>query len=293
MLQLARDTLRPLAIKRSTWRKAPGLTPAVVEGAARVGYGVRGLLYLAVGLITLSAVLFRSINATSPTGALGWLAQQPFSWIWLLIASLGLLAFFGWRILQGVFDIDRAGLSRDALSMRLSQTCSAFGYAILSWAALSLAFHSPSDPELSEVQRTHRHAEQILSLPHGEWLLAGIAVAVAGVGIGNVSRAWRENFTDRLSCSEAVCRWLSPLARAGYLARGLAYLPLAAFIALAAVRSSPEDVTSLGGALNALVADPIGRVALSLAGGGFVAFGLFSLVEARFRKFSFTSGRLF
>lgn len=284
MFAFARPFLRSIALRSSDWRKMPSGAPDVVIWAAKAGYAVRGVLYLSIGAAAVSAAIFSGVQASSPTTALGWIAQQPFSWLWLAAASGGLLCFASWRVLQGVFDVDREGFSADALATRFSQACSALGYLALAWIALSLIVHAPSDPSTAEIVQTHRRADQLLSLPHGEWLLGAIGVAVAGVGLGNVSRGLREDFTTHLACSDTLCRWFSPMARLGYLARGLAYVPLAVLVLLGAFRARPEDVTSLGGALDSLAASTPGKIVLAIAGLGLIAFGSFSLIEARFRR---------
>jgi hypothetical protein len=118
----------------------------------------------------------------------------------------------------------------------------------------------------------------------GNWLLVGIGLCIAGVGVANVVRAWREDFTQYLACSAALCRRVAPLARAGYLARGLAWLPLAALVVLGGLRSRAADVTGFGAALDVLERQPAGVWFLVPAAFGFMAFGVFSFVEARFRR---------
>ena len=284
MNSILRHALRKGQLRNSPLSDAPDAVVDVAEIVARLGYGARGLVYFSVGALSLLAVILPSVEATSPSGALGWLSQQPLGRVWLGATALGLAAFAAWRLLQSVFDADRNGTSRQALSTRASQAFSAIGYSVLSWSAVSLLIHPPADPALAEVVRSHHQAELMLALPHGHLMLAGVAIALAGVGVANISRAWREDFTAYLRCSKSLCRRVAPLARAGYMARGFAYLPLAALVMIAAVRSRPSDVTSLGGALDALADQPIGGVVLILAALGFMAFGVFSFVEARFRK---------
>ena len=55
-------------------------------------------------------------------------------------------------------------------------------------------------------------------------------------------------------------------------------------VALAGWRSSAADVTSLGAALDAVEQQPAGPGILIVGALGFVAFGAFSFIEARFRR---------
>lgn len=255
-----------------------------VEIAARIGYGARGFVYLSAGAITLLAVLNVLDGAVGARGALVWLAQQPFGRAWLLLTGLGLAAFSAWRFLQAVFDADREGRSWQGVNTRISQGFSGLGYALLATTALGLLMHVPAAPGVQEMAAGHRQAARVLSLPFGNLLLAGVGLCIAGVGAANVVRAIRTDFTEYLSCSVELCRRVAPLARAGYLARGLAWLPLAALVVTAGARSRPSDVTSFDAALDALEAQPAGPWLLAAAALGFVAFGAFSFVEARFRR---------
>ncbi len=260
------------------------LAREALEWTARVGYGARGFVYLSAGVLTLLAVLDRMDGAAGAREALTWLSQQPFGRAWLLLAGGGLLSFVVWRGLQSVFDADHEGRDWEGVNTRLSQAFSGLGYAFLAASAFRLLVRPPADPMAEQAASGRERAEQLLSLPFGNWLLVGVGLCIAGVGVANVVKGWREDFTQYLACSEALCRRVAPLARAGYMARGLAWLPLAALVVLAGLQARPADVTSFGAALDAVERQPAGAWFLTPASLGFMAFGLFSLIEARFRR---------
>lgn len=255
-----------------------------VEIAARTGYGARGFVYLSAGLIILMSTTGLADNALGTRGALAWLGLQPLGRAWLLLLGLGLAAFAGWRFLQAVLDADNEGRSWQGLNTRASQGFSGLGYAFLALSAFGLLFHTPPDPAAAEAQQGLVQARRVLALPFGDLLLVGIGLCIGGVGVANIVRAWREDFTEYLSCSVDLCRRVAPLARAGYMARGLAWLPLAALVVIAGLHSEPSDVTGFGGALDAVDRQVAGPWLLGAGALGFIAFGLFSFVEARFRK---------
>lgn len=270
--------------RSSLLRRVPPLHD-LLEGAARIGYGARGFVYLSAGMLILLSAVGVVGDAVGIKGSLDWLAMRPLGRVWVFLVGLGLAAFVTWRILQSVFDADHEGTSRHGLSTRMSQAFSGFSYAALSFAAFSLLVHTPrSDPAVEGVIRSREQAATVLALPFGKWLLVGVGLVIFGIGAGNVVKAWREDFTEYLACSAETCRRVSPLARIGHVARGLAYLPLAVLVVLAGLNSSAADVTSLGAALEAVERQPAGRWILIAGASGFIAFGAFSFIEARFRR---------
>ena len=256
----------------------------LIELAARVGYGARGFVYLSVGVLVLLASVDLIGGAVGTKGALDWLAQRPLGRLWALLIGLGLAAFVMWRALQSVFDADHEGLSWKGLGTRMSQLFSGLSYAALAVAAFGLVAGAPDDAAREGVLQSQERAAAVLALPLGRWLLVGAGLAIFAIGVSNIVKAWREDFTEYLACSKRLCRRVAPLARAGHVARGLAYLPLASLVVLAGLDERASEVTSFGSALEAVERQPAGPWILAIAALGFVAFGAFSFIEARFRR---------
>ncbi|HWQ85859.1 DUF1206 domain-containing protein [Brevundimonas sp.] len=264
-------------------RRVPPLHD-LLEPASRIGYGARGFVYLSAGVLILLAATDLIGDAVGTKGAIAWMALRPFGRLWLLLVGLGLSAFVMWRMLQVVFDADHEGIDRHGLMTRMSQAFSGMSYGFLAFSAFGLLFHAPENPAAADEARSHEQAAVVLALPWGNWLLAAAGLVLLGVGVANVSRAWREDFTEYLACSPRTCRRVAPLARAGVIARGLAYMPLAVLVILAGLRSRASDVATFGSALDAVERQPAGPWILALAALGFIAFGAFSFIEARFRR---------
>lgn len=255
---------------------------AGMEWAARIGYGARGFVYLSIGLLALLAATDQIGDAVGSRGAAAWLADQPFGRVWLMALGVGLWAFVGWRLLQSVFDADREGNSLKAWGVRLGQAVSGVFYGVLAASVFELLDELDTAPD--DVAENREKAEQLLALPFGSWMLVGVGLIILAVGIGNIVRGARSDFAEALACSASVCRRVTPLARAGYIARGVAYLPLAAFVVLAGLNASAAQVGSFGEGLEALEAQPGGSVVLGLTAVGLMAFGAFAFVEARWRR---------
>lgn len=256
----------------------------MIEWAARIGYGARGFVYLSVGVLVLLAAMDVIGDAVGTKGALAWLASRPLGRLWALLIGLGLAAFVMWRVLQSVFDADHEGSSWNGLGTRMSQLFSAFSYAALAVAAFGLLAGAPDDVAADGVARSRDVASTVLGMPFGKWLLIGGGLAILGIGVSNIVKAVREDFTEYLACSARLCRRVGPLARIGHVGRGAAYLPLAALVVIAGFHADAGEVTSFGSALDIVERHPAGTWVLSATALGFVAFGAFSFIEARFRR---------
>jgi len=256
----------------------------ILEVLARFGYGARGFVYLSVGLVTLLAALDLVGSSVGTSGAIGAVAEQPLGRVWLVMLGVGLWAFVLWRVLQSVFDADREGMSKKALMLRAGQAASGVFYGVMASTVFEVLDEIALDPSADDIAENQEKAAMLLDLPFGDWMLIAVGLIVAAVGVGNILKGFGADFGEDLACSLNMKKRCIPFARAGYVARGLTYLPLALFVTLAGVRASAEDVTSFGASLDALEAQPGGSLMLGLAAVGLMAFGLFALIEARFRR---------
>jgi hypothetical protein len=280
------ETLPEFAV--SLWRARKPARPSGIRRwaavAARVGYGARGFVYLSVGLLALGAALGIGGESIGSQGVGPWLAEQPFGRVWLVLLGLGLWAFVFWRALQSVWDADHEGCDRSGLLIRFGQAASGVFYAVLAAGVFELLDEVGPRMAHEDVAENQEKAAILLGLPFGDVVLMVVGLVILGVGIGNIVTAFRNDFGDALSCSPHWCRRLSLLARAGYTARGAAYLPLGVFVLLAGCHARAAEVRSFGTSLEALRAQPGGAWLVGLTATGLIAFGAFAFIEARFRK---------
>lgn len=270
--------------RRKPWSGRTASLARVVEYAARIGYGARGFVYVSIGVLTLLAALDHGGRAVGTSGAGLWLAGQPFGRLWLVTLGLGLWAFVVWRLLQAVFDADREGQGPAALLLRAGQAVSGLFYALLASGVFELLDEVRPNMAAEDVAENQHKAALLLDLPYGDALLIVVGLVVSGVGIGNIIKGFRSDFGDTLACSDRLCGPLTLVARAGYVARGVAYLPLALLVVLAGWHARASEVGSFGSSLDALEKQPGGSLMLGATAVGLVAFGVFAFVEARFRR---------
>lgn len=272
--------------------KLPGLAAAwrtlrgsgVVEVAARVGYASRGAVYLSVGVMALLKALGVTPHAEGAVEALHAWAQWPVGVVLLWVIGLGLCGFAIWRTLQSVVDVEHLGWGPKALVTRVGKAVSGMLYGALGITVLRLL------DTLRDVRKGDDDADaaasmqHTLTLPYGRTLVIGFGLLLLAVGIGNMARAFVDHFTGALGGDRQWHGVIGILARIGYFARGVAFLPAGLFTVLAGWRSRPHEALSLGHSLDKMLALPFGGALLGVQALGLAAFGVFGLAKAILRR---------
>ena len=272
--------LRWLREGRWTSRRIRDVT--VVEWFARAGYGARGLVHLMMGALAIMAAHEARANAVGIQGAFEEFAGWPLGEFWLTLLATGLGGFVLWRFAQAALDADRQGRSRKALFNRFGQAVSAAVYSTLALSCLGVAAGIEEAGENPDV--TDQQIATLLALPLGEILLIALGVAVLAAGLLNALHGVFGGFSRHLTCDHTMHLWAVPLGRTGYFSRGLVFLALGLFLTEAALDVAPNEGVTIQGALLAIERQPFGSHVLTALGAGLIAFGLFGLVEARFRR---------
>lgn len=257
------------------------LTRNPVETLARVGYGARGVVYGLIGGLALLAALGSGGQTGGSRSALQTLLSQPFGKLWLVLIALGLFGFCAWRFMEALTDADHRGSDMKGWAVRAAHLISGAIYAGLAVSALSLVLGKGSGG--GEDQAAQDWTAWLMSKPLGLWLVGLIGIAVAATGLGFAWKAWKGDVATRLSLPSDKRDWFVSLGRMGFAARGIVFMIIGGFLILAALHHSSSEVQGLGGALKSLEQQPYGWVLLALTAIGLFAFGIFGLVQARYR----------
>lgn len=263
---------------------AAGRTSGTIEAAARLGYLSRGAVYLSVGAIALLRALGRTPHARGGIGALRAWADWPVGVGLLWLTGLGLCGFAAWRALQSVVDIERVGRSPKAIAGRMGKAVSGLLYGTLGYETLKLLDTFRDLPRGDDQADTVASVNGLLALPFGRTIVMTAGGLLLLAGLGNMIRAGVDHFTQSLDCHPAWKRPIGWLARAGYFARGVAFVPAGYFTMVAGWDSQPHEAVSIGRALDLTLALPFGRGLLALQAVGLVAFGLFGVSKAIYRR---------
>jgi hypothetical protein len=260
-----------------------GTLAALLERLVRVGYVVRGIIYVLPGVVALQVALGRPGQEISPLAAIELIGHEPFGRILLIGVGVGLAGYAMWGVMRAVLDPLHKGRSWGGLAQRAGYAISAAAYMGL----LAATFRYATGP-LSHVGRPHDWTATLLEQPLGAWMVAIIGVCwIIGAGLAQIVSGWRGTFEadlaiERMSGSER--RWARGLGRFGTVARGAIFTVIGMLMVAAALHVSPRGSAGMGGALIEILRQPFGRTLLAAAAVGLIAFGAFSAMCARWMR---------
>ena len=253
-----------------------------LEGVGRAGLAARGFLYLIVGVLALQ-IAFGDQERADREGALQAVARQPFGRFLLLALTVGMAAMILWRLALAILDPGDEGDDASGLAKRAGNVGRALLYVGGVATAVPLVLGGSSDGRKQEQDWTAR----ALGLPMGRWLVGAVGVAIIGAALWNgwkaVTGKWRKKLeTQEMSVAER--RWAERIGVGGLLGRMLVFGLVGGFLVRAAVRYDPQQGVGLDAALREVGEKSYGPWALTVFAAALVLFGLFSFLQARWRR---------
>jgi hypothetical protein len=250
---------------------------------ARVGFLVKGVLYMVVGALALQVAARAGGRVTGMSGALTMVLGQPFGRALLLLAALGLLSYAAWRVLQGVFDTDRLGRDWRGLAIRASLVARGAVHAALGVQAFNLQRGLTGPSGMSE----RAVAAEAFRWPLGDWLivLAGLGLIAFAVQQGYAAVTCRlERNLDIDQMRRRAGEWAIALSRFGVAARAVIFALFGWAIVVAGWSRDPSEVGTTASSLRTLAGQPgaMGRWLLGVTAAGFVAYGFYEILHSRY-----------
>jgi hypothetical protein len=255
-----------------------------VATLARLGYATIGVVYLMIGTLATQAALGTGGAIEDTRGVLTTIARQPFGRLLLGLTALGLSGYVLWRFVQACFDPERKGTDARGLLTRLGFAVSGLAYAALAVLAARMALGAGGrgGPEAAQAWTA-----RLLVQPFGPWLVGSMGGIMIGVGLAHGYRAYTAHFMQEYATGEMSARqqrWARWLGQWGLAARGVTFGIIGGFLLYAGVSADPSHARGLGGALVAVAQQPSGPWLLGVVALGLVAYGLFCLSQALYRR---------
>jgi Domain of Unknown Function (DUF1206) len=251
---------------------------------ARAGLIAKGVSFGIVGALAIMLASGHGGRATSREGALHALAQETFGEVVLILLAIGFAAYAGWRLVEAVAS---GGGDEKKWAKRAGSVCRAAIYAALAYSTVKILVGAGGSG--SQNQKAHETAATLLSWPAGTWLVGIAGAVVIGVGLWNAYRGLSRKFEDRWRTGEmggGARTWGGRVGVVGHLARGVVFTLIGAFVIKAALEYDPKEAIGLDGALQKLASAAYGPYLLGLTAAGLIAYGLYCLVDARYRDVS-------
>ncbi|MCC7372668.1 MAG: DUF1206 domain-containing protein [Chloroflexi bacterium] len=256
-----------------------------IEILGRLGYAAKGAVYILIGVLAVQAAVGEGGQATDQAGALTRIASLPFGKAILGLLIVGLIGYALWRTAQAAMDTEHQGSDAKGLLTRALCLGIAGTYGGLALSALKLLTSGQASASSSE--KTQGWTTWLMDQPFGIWLVGLVGAAIVANGLAQFYRAYKSSLTDDLHLTDVGAQHadlVTKIGRAGYAARGVAFVMIGGFLVGAAMHHNPSEAQGLDGILATLVAQPFGPYLLGVVAIGLAAYGVFALVEARYRR---------
>jgi Domain of Unknown Function (DUF1206) len=252
------------------------------EALARIGFVARGIIYGTIGLLAIQVAIHSSNEKTNQRGAMQTIEKQPFGHTLLIAVAIGLGGYALWRFVQAAYGSGPEGGGDSSTSGRVVALASGLSYAAMCALAVTILAGTSSGSS-----NAHSSTAGALAWPGGQWIVGAAGVIFIGVGLyqgyKGISRKFlEEDKTEKMG--PTALRWITIIGVIGHLARMVAFGLIGIFVVKAAVDYAPKKAVGLDGALAKLAHQSYGTALLLVVAAGLVAFGLYSIADARYRR---------
>ena len=251
------------------------------EWLARAGFISRGLIYGIIGILAIKLAVGSGGTTTNQQGALKTIAHQPFGEVLLTLVAIGLGGYALWRFVRAA--LGHGPEDTDSGFDRVAALASGIVYAALCVIAVEILLGSGS----SSSGNASKPTAGALGWPAGTWLVGLAGAVLIGIGLYQGYKGISQDFLDDSKTeqmSPLVRTWITWIGIVGHLARMVVFALVGIFLIKAAIDYDPNKAVGLDGALAKIVHASYGPVLLGVVAAGLIAFGVYSLTDARYRR---------
>jgi len=269
---------------------ARGASGVWLRAVSRLGLVCRGTVYLLVGYLALRLALAthgRGGAPASSAGAVQAVTEPAWGRVLLVLLVAGLGAYALTQLVEAAFRPARA---TGTMGRWRQRAVSSWGFLVYSVFCVStarlLAETPPKQTAQSEQRQDVGMTAALLRSGWGRLLIVLVGILVVAGGLEAGRRAVRLNFRERFTV-EHMSRALAIITRAlgafGCAARAVVFVLVGVFLVKAAVLSSAKQTKGLDAIFRSVAGAAYGSWLLGLLASGILCYGLYCLVEARYR----------
>ena len=209
------------------------------------------------------------------------IAQQPFGKVLLALLAVGLAGYSIWRLTRAA--LGRGPEGADKGLERIGALGSGIAYGVLFVVSLEILFGSGTGGNGNAKSAT----AGVLGWPAGRFLVILAGLVMLGVAAYQAYRGATQKFLEDSKTEEMqpqVRRWITWIGTVGHLARAVVFGLVGVFLIKAAIDFNAKKAVGVDGALAKLQHQSYGGVLLGLVAAGLIAFAVYSVSDARYRR---------
>jgi hypothetical protein len=194
--------------------------------------------------------------------------------------AIGLFGYAFWRLLRAA--VGHGPEETDDGLERFKGLDSGIAYAGLFVTCVSILLGSSGGSSSPD-----KATGGVLGWPGGQVIVAIAGLVLIGVGLYQGYEGVKKKFLEKSKTgemSETTENAFTALGVAGHLARMVVFALIGYFLLKAAIDFDPEKAVSVDGALAAVAKASYGPVLLGIVAAGMIAFGAYSVADARYRR---------
>lgn len=251
-----------------------------MDRLARLGYGVKGVIYITMGFIAFRSALGKSSTPADQLGAIASFGKLPYAQILLWVILAGLISYSLWGLVRAFLDPFHKGKDLKGLLARGGYLLSAITYATFVLPTYQLIRGASRGAGSNQMGQ---FVIKIMAMPWGRFLVGAVGLGVIAAGIYQIYMAIKMNFEQQFkpyALSPEQLRVAKQVGRFGTIARGIVLALVGYFLFLAAYYARPGQAQGFSGALRFLGQQPYGLWLLGIIAAGLIAFGIYALMSA-------------
>ena len=272
---------KPSSVRRAERAGEKVEQTTAFEALARAGFVARGVIYGVIGILAVKLAIGAGGKTAGQSGALKTIAHQPFGKGLLILLAIGLAGYSLWRFIRAL--LGHGPEDTDSGFERLAAFGSGVAYALICVLAIEILLGSGSSSSGSPKHPT----AGVLGWPGGTWIVGFAGVILCGVALYQGYRGMSNDFLDDSKTEEmspGMRKWITWIGTFGHLSRMVVFGLVGIFLIKAAVDYNPDKAVGLDGALAKLANHSYGSYLLGIVAAGLVAFAVYSLSDARYRR---------
>jgi hypothetical protein len=271
-------------IKRET-KQALRQAKPWIERLAQLGLVVRGIVYIIIGLFAVLTAMGMGGKIATIGSAFQEIDIQPFGKFLLLMSAVGLVGYALWRFIEVIMGPERKRVIIIEIIYRIGYFIAGVAYIILALIAVRVMLGLGG----SNIESPAGWTALVLVHPFGQWVIVIAGMIIIGVGLNQFYQAYTAsfrtdfNFDEMRKIEEKLAMYTG---RLGFVSWGIIHNIIGGFLIEAALHYNAKEAGGLAQAFYTLgrAPYPYGRWILGVVALGFISFGVYSVLMARYRR---------